>query len=81
MGVYDALVYPKWDKHTSNVCIKLYLSWSCEGILPTVRRSNEEFLECVLFTATSVLEAVEFLREQLFPLLPVVDVFTRIYIH
>lgn len=43
------------------------LNWSCEGILPTVRRSKDEFLECVLLAATSVLEAVEFFREQLLP--------------
>lgn len=35
-----------------------------------MRRSREEFLECVLFTATSVLEAVEFFREQLLPFRP-----------
>lgn len=58
-----------------------YLNWSCEGILPTVRRSSDEFLECVLFTDTSVLDAVEFLQEQLLPFLPLLPfgkaVFTK----
>lgn len=48
----------------------LYLIWSWDGILPTVRKSRDEFLEWLLFAGTSVLEAVEFFLEHPFPFLP-----------